>query len=172
MRRLELLLFLCFIGLAGAAYFKRDSLFPDHTLHGFTGVHAPASPDTADKAKKKEPPKPITKRLPRDSSGAALPQPPEPITPPVPTPAPTRVVTAKPLEFAAARPGVEDALRHSIGATRTDLRKQYGVPQFAVSATSNGSLIERYYYANLDYTNMAVAILRNGKLVSVENVQY
>jgi len=90
---------------------------------------------------------------------------------PTAPPPPAAILNARTTEVVAGS-GFPEALRLAIGTTRTELRKRYGSPRFEVTSSREGSLVERYYYSDVDYTNMAVAILRNGKLVSVEKVQY
>ncbi len=56
-----------------------------------------------------------------------------------------------------------------VGATRLEIRRKYGDPSAAVTETRSGHLFERYYYFNGDRTQLTVATLEDGVLISAES---
>lgn len=55
-----------------------------------------------------------------------------------------------------------------IGAKGVQILARYGEPTARVTAMQNGRLIERYYYVNSDRTQLTVATLERGVVVSVD----
>ena len=55
-----------------------------------------------------------------------------------------------------------------IGATGVQIRAKYGEPTARVSAMQAGRLVERYFYINSDRTQLTVATLERGVVVSVD----
>jgi len=72
---------------------------------------------------------------------------------------------------AAVKPvlDIPDSKKMEIGATRSALQTRYGAPTVVVSSVRDGRLVELYYYVRPDRTNMVVATLREGKLVSAQD---
>ena len=70
----------------------------------------------------------------------------------------------------APSPDVPDLGKIGYGTTRSEIRKRYGVPTLAVVSSHDGSLVERYYYADPDHSKMAIATFRDGKLVAAQTV--
>jgi hypothetical protein len=56
-----------------------------------------------------------------------------------------------------------------LGATGVQIRAKYGEPTARVTAMQGGRLVERYYYLNNDRTQLTVATLEHGVIVSVES---
>jgi hypothetical protein len=55
-----------------------------------------------------------------------------------------------------------------VGAIGTQILAKYGEPTARVTAMQNAHLIERYYYVNSDRTQLTVATLEHGVVVSVD----
>jgi hypothetical protein len=55
-----------------------------------------------------------------------------------------------------------------VGATGAQILAQYGEPTARVTAMQNGRLVERYFYVNSDRTQITVATLERGVVVSVD----
>jgi len=55
-----------------------------------------------------------------------------------------------------------------VGSTGIQIVARYGEPTARVTAMQNGRLIERYYYVNSDRTQLTVATLERGRVVSVD----
>ena len=56
----------------------------------------------------------------------------------------------------------------ALGAVGTQILAKYGEPTARVTAMQNGRLVERYYYVNSDRTQLIVATLERGVVVSVD----
>ena len=56
------------------------------------------------------------------------------------------------------------------GATGVQIRAQFGEPAARVTETKDGVVFERYYYYNRDHTQVTVARLKGGVIVSAENI--
>jgi hypothetical protein len=74
-------------------------------------------------------------------------------------------------KVAAPPTSVPDSEDMEVGITRSELRKRYGMPTFAVSSVRDGGLFERYYYLKPDRANLVVATLREGKLIAAETAK-
>jgi hypothetical protein len=57
----------------------------------------------------------------------------------------------------------------SPGATGVQIRARFGEPEARVTETKDGVVFERYYYYNHDHTQVTVARLKGGVIVSSEN---
>ncbi|MGI8961185.1 MAG: hypothetical protein ACR2IV_15745 [Bryobacteraceae bacterium] len=55
-----------------------------------------------------------------------------------------------------------------LGATGVQILAKYGEPTARVTAMQGGRLLERYYYVNSDRTQLTVATLERGVVVSVD----
>ncbi|MGI9074588.1 MAG: hypothetical protein ACR2JB_25465 [Bryobacteraceae bacterium] len=55
-----------------------------------------------------------------------------------------------------------------IGAAGAQILAKYGEPTARVTAMQNGRLVERYYYVNSERTQLVVATLEHGVVVSVD----
>ncbi len=177
MRTLEILLAICFFGSVGMVVWKVVEWSIDHVFHETPTMIAPTLAETdaeetpAQSKLARKTPLPSASRHSRASNVEQPPSNhPQTNEPPVLSPPPIlnfpKTTVVKPW------PDVLDSLKLAIGSTRSELQRRCGSPKFEVTGTSGGILVERYYYSNAGYNNMAVAILRNGKVVSVESVPY
>jgi hypothetical protein len=177
MRTLEILLAICFIGSVGVVVWEVVDWTVNHLFQETPTMIAPplaetepeGSPAQSKLARKTPVPSPS-----RHSRGGIVQQPPgnQPQTNQLPVLSPPPILNFPKTAVVKPWPDVLDSLKLAIGSTRSELRKRCGTPKFEVTGTSDGTLVERYYYSNAGYNNMAVAILRNGQVVSVESVPY
>jgi len=56
-----------------------------------------------------------------------------------------------------------------VGATGVQIRSRFGDPTALVTETSDGRIVEQYYYFNRDRTQVTVATLRAGIIVSTKS---
>lgn len=56
-----------------------------------------------------------------------------------------------------------------IGTTGAEIRARFGEPNARVTETRGGRVVEQYYYFNRDRTQLTVATLESGILVSAES---
>jgi hypothetical protein len=56
-----------------------------------------------------------------------------------------------------------------LGITGAQIRAKFGEPTARVTAMQGGRLLERYYYVNSDRTQLTVATLEHGIIVSAES---
>jgi hypothetical protein len=56
------------------------------------------------------------------------------------------------------------------GATSVQIRARFGEPTARATETRDGRVFERYYYFNRDHTQLTVATLKAGVIVSAENI--
>jgi hypothetical protein len=56
------------------------------------------------------------------------------------------------------------------GTTGVQIRARFGDPEARVTETKDGVVFERYYYYNRDHTQVTVARLKGGVIVSAENI--
>ena len=91
----------------------------------------------------------------------------EPLAPSLPL-----ALNVPPAALAAIPRLVPDSDSLPVGTPRAELRSRYGTPAFQAAASYGGGLIERYYYVASDHSNVVIATLRNGKLVSTQTEQH
>jgi hypothetical protein len=75
----------------------------------------------------------------------------------------------KPIVFVVPPPPVPSQGSFATGASRSQLRDQYGEPSLNVVARQEGHLVERYYYG-ADQTHFVVVTLRDGSVVFAETI--
>jgi hypothetical protein len=77
--------------------------------------------------------------------------------------------SGNPIVFVVPPPPVPSQGSFSTGASRSQLRDQYGEPSLNVVARHEGHLVERYYYG-ADQTHFVVVTLRDGSVVFAETI--
>jgi hypothetical protein len=77
--------------------------------------------------------------------------------------------SGKPIVFVVPPPPVPSQGSFAPGASRSQLRDQYGEPSLNVVARQEGHLVERYYYG-ADQTHFVVVTLRDGSVVFAETI--
>lgn len=55
------------------------------------------------------------------------------------------------------------------GITASEIRAGFGDPAAHVTLSSNGQLVERYYYVNQERTRFTIAELQDGRLISASS---
>jgi hypothetical protein len=166
MRSLSILVFLASIGFIGVLF--RQAYLQEHTQQATLTVTSPVKPTTGKKTggdrgrAGKKPHRPertaagIGPQISIGEQGAR-----KDSLPPDVNPATT----------AGSSRVIPDPEKMEIGTTRAELKAQYGAPTFAVAGVREGDLLERYFYLKPDHANLVVARLRDGRLVSAENVR-
>lgn len=155
MRKLGLLMLVASLALIGIAVQQGSNWFKVPTFQDTSAAALPATPAAAKK------PKAVHSATARNS----------PLRPAVP--ATTNVPPIPPdpgSTTAIVKPQlpIPDSEKMEIGSTRSEIRERYGVPTLSVSSVRDGSLVEHYYYVKPDRTNLVVATLREGRLVSAQ----
>ena len=56
------------------------------------------------------------------------------------------------------------------GSTTTEIRATFGAPFINIAGTSDGHVLERFYYVNRDRTQLTVLTMKNGRLASSESL--
>ena len=74
-----------------------------------------------------------------------------------------------PIVIYVPSPAVPNQSNCAPGATRSQLREQYGEPALSVVSRRGGRLVEQYYY-NADLSHSVVATLHDGTVVFAETV--
>jgi len=154
MRAVEALMIAGLIGLVALAYIERSSWLPGHSAAAATSAAAAVHLQAAEPGKRK--PAPGTQKK-HPSLNTSVPQ-----------MIPEATIVAIP-DDTVAPPAIPDK-ELTTGTSRTELRQRYGLPTLGLTATREGSLVERYYYVDPSKGNMSVATLRNGKVVSTATV--
>jgi hypothetical protein len=159
MRGIETLTLAALVGLVGIGIWQGHKWFPDLTLHKGTAavsssdrkaledLHSHSAAKTSRSGNHK-----AGDRRSLDAAGLPL-EPSNSIVVIVPSPTPPNQNSFPP------------------GATRSQLREEYGEPALDVVARRDGRLIERYYYS-ADQTHFVVATLHDGSVVSSETVSH
>ena len=151
--------------LMGGAFIAYNNLgnspLAFHSVRGVVNVEpAPTDGKPADKAAKA--------RVPRHSADGAAES--KPIADQAVSPAavpPSAAATALP-----TRPDLPFPVPSTLktGSTTTEIRATFGAPFINIAGTSDGHVLERFYYVNRDRTQLTVLTMKNGKLASSESL--
>ena len=129
-----------------------------NSARGIARVEPPA--ETTEKS----PDKASERKVPRPKVAAAQPgRTRSEATPPAPLAA-----QAAPAPIVSSRPDLPfptpEALKK--GSTASELRSRFGTPTIDIAGTSEGRVLEKYYYLNRERDRLTVITLENGLLIS------
>ncbi len=165
MRGIEAVLLLGFIGLVGVGIWNAREWMPlrgtQAAYYAPTNAASPNASKTANAPSKKTAAKKSQPRVKRDFDEV------------IPTSATNAVAITD-----APKPKAAETLMASVVPTRNDLRpgatgaqvrSQFGNPTARVTETRDGHVVEQYFYFNHDCTQVTMATLKGGIVVSTES---
>jgi hypothetical protein len=165
MRGIEAVLLLGFIGLVGVGIWNARQWMPVRGTQAAYSAPATAAPSSASKtaeAPKKTAAKKAQPRVQRDLEVAIQDPAPAALVAPAESPKPK-----KPEAIVALVVPSRNDLRP--GATGAQVRSKFGDPTARVTETRDGRVVEQYYYFNRDCTQVTMATLKGGVIVSSES---
>jgi hypothetical protein len=156
MRGLETLTLASLVGLVGVGIWQGGKWLPALVSHEATAAISPLNRNvpkelhhSASKTSRSGNPKTDNRRA---SNTAASP-----------------TQSGAPIVIYVPPPAVPNQSNCAPGATRSQLREQYGEPALSVVSRRDGRLVEQYYY-NADQTHFVVATLHDGTVAFAETI--